>query len=1081
MAENTVDIKLRADAGDATKNLGAVVAELDALAGKLGGELGTQAKEAAQRLRELGEQRAAIEAFQQISAQAAQTQSALRGLSIEADRYQEQITRAGPPTAQEVEQLNRLRAAADAAKIKMQEQQAAVSQAAAAMQRHGVSVAGAGQAMTRIEAETRRTVEGMTALHAQTAAAVKPLSDAGGTAERTAQSVSALGDAAHRMAAQMATAFTFRELVQAAAQMEQVSAGLKAVFGSAEQAAQGMEFVRGVAARTGTDVADAAKAFLGLSAATKGTAVEGEPTRAVFEAVATSMAKAGKSSAETQNALLALSQMASKGVVQMEELRGQLGEALPGALQAAADGLGITTQDLMKLAEAGQLTASDIFPALAKGLDKLYGSASQAQTLSAEITNVKNAFVEMAANIGEAGGLSALKTAAEVAQAALVNLDVVLVSTGKTIGILAGAVATMNFSRLKEEFAAVQAEAEQKLLKAAQHNDVLRASIEASGNAAQIAALKQQGAGAAAEKAGAQAAGAGEGWVKLASDYTKVLAAMDEQATKAEKAVMARDAEGKAAVALAQALGTEAQQRAAKVQATQADADATATLAQVRFAEVEARKAELAALQKLAADAGKLDEQKKKQLDDLQKDIALRQEVADKAVAQARAARIAAEVAAVEAEAQRDNSGRVKELAAAYDAARKKAEELRASKKASAAEMEAADIAASRAAALYRDALSDVTKNLQARQTIEQATLTATTAALSAEKARYQAMIDAARADGDYATALYATIEQKKLDIEITRAKVAGMRAEADGAIAVAKAQLAELEASQKIDPVKRAQIEASIKIAEAKKLEADAVGRSVDGIERQIQELRDGRAQVEGFGKASQGAADAQQRLGDVAEATGDRASAAALKAASALEAQNAAQERLNAASEKAAELERKRLGVDKEGFSVDKDGKRIVAGGDLTTLTGVFNFLKSAGVTDEAEARRLALEFSDGKGNIPYLQNPGQLRYGGDTLSMALLKAAEQFTFSAAALEKKTGEAAQPASPPPAVMQPTPMQRPSAPAYAPAAPGDGLSSRSVTVHVNVGGERASVRTDEADARRLVQVLQSLSSRSSI
>lgn len=74
-----------------------------------------------------------------------------------------------------------------------------------------------------------------------------------------------------------------------------------------------------------------------------------------------------------------------------------------------------------------------------------------------------------------------------------------------------------------------------------------------------------------------------------------------------------------------------------------------------------------------------------------------------------------------------------------------------------------------------------------------------------------------------------------------------------------------------------------------------------------------------------------------------------------------------------------------------------------------------------------------------------------------------------------------AAPASPPPAVMQPTPMQRPSAPAYAPAAPSDGLSSRSVTVHVNVGGERASVRTDEADARRLVQVLQSLSSRSSI
>jgi len=41
--------------------------------------------------------------------------------------------------------------------------------------------------------------------------------------------------------------------------------------------------------------------------------------------------------------------MASKGVVSMEELRGQLGEALPGALQAAASGMGVTTVDLIKL------------------------------------------------------------------------------------------------------------------------------------------------------------------------------------------------------------------------------------------------------------------------------------------------------------------------------------------------------------------------------------------------------------------------------------------------------------------------------------------------------------------------------------------------------------------------------------------------------------------------------------------------------------------------------------------------------------------------------------------------------------
>jgi tape measure domain-containing protein len=232
--------------------------------------------------------------------------------------------------------------------------------------------------------------------------------------------------------------------------------GLRAVSGSAEQAGKDMDFVRTVANRVGADVTQVGQAFLGLQAATKGTAVEGEPTRQVFEAVATAMGKAGKSASETQNALVALAQMASKGTVSMEELRGQLGEALPGALQAAANGLGITTQDLIKLVEEGQIAASELFPALSKGLNDLYGGAPAAQTLSQEITNIKNAFTEMAANIGEAGGLSALKTGAEIAQGALVVLDATIVATGKSIGTMVAAVTNMDFSGLKQAFADIQ-------------------------------------------------------------------------------------------------------------------------------------------------------------------------------------------------------------------------------------------------------------------------------------------------------------------------------------------------------------------------------------------------------------------------------------------------------------------------------------------------------------------------------------------------------------------------------------------------------------------------------------------------
>lgn len=117
--------------------------------------------------------------------------------------------------------------------------------------------------------------------------------------------------------------------------------------------------------------------------------------------------------------------------------------------------------------------------------------------------------------------------------------------------------------------------------------------------------------------------------------------------------------------------------------------------------------------------------------------------------------------------------------------------------------------------------------------------------------------------------------------------------------------------------------------------------------------------------------------------------------KVTSALEAENAAIERANAAQEKSISLENKRLHRDANGFATDDAGNTIVAGGELTTATGIMNFLKSAGVDDEATAKATTREFLDTKGQVIYMDNPGQLKYGGDTISMALLHAAEQYTM--------------------------------------------------------------------------------------
>lgn len=656
------------------------------------------------------------------------------------------------------------------------------------------------------------------------------LAGAGGKAadstDKLGGSAKAAGDLLKNLGATIAAGFTFEQLVQAAAQMESIRAGLQAVTGDAARTSKEFEFIRTTANKVGADVTEVGRAFLGLAAATRGTAVEGEPTRQVFEAIANAMGKAGKSSAETQNALTAIAQIASKGTVSMEELRGQLGEALPGALQAAANGLGVTTQDLIKLVESGQVAAEDLFPALTKGLNDLYGAGGGgAQTLSQELTNVKNAFVDLATNIGEAGGTNALKTFAEVAQAALVYLDDTLIRTGKSIGVLAGAVATLDFSGVSDAFAEIEAEGRDKLLRAAQHNEVMRQSIEATGDEALRAALKTKEAQKATEASGAAAESTAGSYTKLSSAYSKVMADMATQIEGAEKVVVAREAEGRASMAMAQAFGTETEQRQAAVAARQADAAALTELARLRQTEVEVMRAELQAKQAYIEQEGQNTEQRRKEIADLQQKIALRQSDAEKAAAQAQAAQLSAAQAQAEAAAQADNSARVNELAEAYQRAQKALEDARQARAAgiiTAKELTAAELEAGKAAHAYRDALKDQSAAIKATSEAKAADMNLQQMALKVAIEEQRAIAAVARARGDNYTATQAENEIRRLEIEMVKLSAEAKRAEAKAQLAAVEAKRAELEASNQLTPAKRAELDASIAKAQAMQKEAD-------------------------------------------------------------------------------------------------------------------------------------------------------------------------------------------------------------------------------------------------------------------
>ena len=739
-------------------------------------------------------------------------------------------------------------------------------------------------------------------------------------ADKAKDGIKSVGDssslsaqAVGQLAAAMAAGFSVQQFVQAAAQVEQLAAGFRAVTGDAKEAAAQMDFVRRMAGAAGVDVVAAGQAFLGLAASTKGTAVEGKMAADVFEAVTVSMAKAGKSSAETQNALLALSQMASKGVVSMEELRGQLGEALPGALQAAASGLGVTTTDLIKLVESGKVAAEDIFPALTKGLTELYGTAPQAQTLSQEIANLKNAFTDMASRIGEAGVLDALKVGAESAQTALVFLGESFTVVGQQIGVMAAAVTSLDFSGVSQAMRDIEEASRTNLLRAAEHNTVLRAALKGMGDEAIQSALAAKEAGDTAQKSGAQAEASAGSWVSMSLAYTNANKAIAETIAASTKEIELIKATGQAAIERARLSGEEVLVRQATQRAATAEADAVQALAALRLREVAGLEAELAAKRSMLAENGKISETRKKEVEELEKLITVK--------------RIEAQTTEAQAAALRSKTQANSDEAIAATAALKATEANRISRVAEA---------------------QAIVSGLTAQK--ELARQTESIAALM----------------GNETEVRKAKIKQVELEIQITNAKVAVAKAEAEGSIAVAKAKLAEMEATKQIDPVKRAELEASIKIAQAKLVEAEAVGNNTAVLREQINILSSTTTANNSMADSTAAVGTAANRTADAIELLNTKyqqSSSYTSRQIALLNEELSKREALMDLKQREIDLENRRRGVDKEGFRLDKNGNREVQ--QLQSQRSVYENAKGQGLS-EAYALALAKRFVSDSGEL-------------------------------------------------------------------------------------------------------------------
>ncbi|MCX3264819.1 tape measure protein [Pedobacter agri] len=206
------------------------------------------------------------------------------------------------------------------------------------------------------------------------------------------------GLAASYLSAGAALSFAFEKNLS----LDSLTAALTFTLGSSEAADKKLKELRKTSEFLGLEFLTLANSYKSFAGAAIASNYSLKDTDRIFMSVSKAAAVLKLSNDQLGGALTAIQQMISKGNVQAEELRGQLGERLPGAFAIAARALGVTTQELDKMLKKGEVLAADLLPKLADELDKTFGDKIQGQVsgMQAEMNNLKNTMEEIATSGG---------------------------------------------------------------------------------------------------------------------------------------------------------------------------------------------------------------------------------------------------------------------------------------------------------------------------------------------------------------------------------------------------------------------------------------------------------------------------------------------------------------------------------------------------------------------------------------------------------------------------------------------------------------------------------------------------------
>ena len=184
------------------------------------------------------------------------------------------------------------------------------------------------------------------------------------------------------------------KFIEVAKSTNRVTTALKNVSGSMAVFADNQRYLLDLAKKYGLEINALTGNYAKFTAAASISGMSMQKQRKIFESLSRAATAFGMSADDSNGVFLALSQMMSKGKISSEELRLQMGERLPIALQAMAKAAGTSVAGLDKLMKEGKLLSAKVLPKFADALNEMIPNVDT-DNLETSLNRLQNAFTKL--------------------------------------------------------------------------------------------------------------------------------------------------------------------------------------------------------------------------------------------------------------------------------------------------------------------------------------------------------------------------------------------------------------------------------------------------------------------------------------------------------------------------------------------------------------------------------------------------------------------------------------------------------------------------------------------------------------